>query len=131
MPPRRWPSKVPLSRVCWIALSAAGFTVFACVRKEADKAGVLAECGKSRSAGACARLIPLILDVTKADQIDAAYTTVSQWVAEHNEPFVALVNNAGIGLPSVVEITPLQAFRDGCRIIFEFSSTTHVEQCLR
>ena len=95
--------------------------MFACVRKDADKAGVAAECAKSRGAAACARVIPLILDVTKAEHIDAAYGIVSQWVAEHNEPFVALVNNAGISLPSVVEVAPLQNFRDGCRWMHPFS----------
>ena len=87
--------------------------MFAGVRKEADKASVLAECEASRGAGACASLVPIILDVTKAEQIAAAVATVTQWVEGHKQPLVAVVNNAGITIPGPTEMSELENFRTG------------------
>ena len=71
------------------------------------------ECVKEHGAEACKTFVPIILDVTKHETIDSALVTVSQWVEQHKQPFVGLVNNAGIGHGGPIEFTPLSSFRDG------------------
>ena len=93
-------------------LAAKGFTVFAGVRKAADGEAAVQECVKEHGAEAGKNLVPIILDVTKHETIDSALATVSQWVEQHKQPFVGLVNNAGISTRGVVEMTPLQGYRD-------------------
>ena len=95
-----------------VAIAKMGpFTVFAGVRSEADKANVLAACDTEAGRR---NIIPIILDVTKQESIDDALAKVSSWVSEHrDEPFVALVNNAGIAKGSVVELTPMASYRAG------------------
>ena len=94
-------------------LAAKGFTVFAGVRKAADGEAAVQECAKQHGAEASKNFVPIILDVTKHETIDSALETVSQWVEQHKQPFVGLVNNAGISFVGPVEFTPLSSFRDG------------------
>lgn len=84
-----------------LRLDAAGWTVFAGVRRESDAA-------RLREAGS-ARLAPLMLDVTDAAQIEAAAERIeaATGVAGLN----GLVNNAGVSLPSPLETMPIEDFR--------------------
>ncbi len=96
-----------------IEIAAKGFTVFAGVRKTSDGEAVLSECASKHGATACKNLIPIIVDVTKQATIDSSFETVSKWVEDNNQPFIALVNNAGIGYTGVVELTPMSTYRSG------------------
>jgi NAD(P)-dependent dehydrogenase (short-subunit alcohol dehydrogenase family) len=82
-------------------LDAAGWRVFAGVRREAD-ADLLREAGSER-------LAPLILDVTDAGQIEAAAEEIASRTG--NDGLDGLVNNAGISLPSPLETIPIDDFR--------------------
>ena len=88
-----------------------GFTVFAGVRKEADKAPVIAHCTSTHGEIAGSKVIPIILDVTNDDHIANVLTTIEQWVAANNKPFVGLVNNAGIAMFGPVETMSMTTFR--------------------
>lgn len=90
-----------------------GYTVFAGVRKAADGKAALAECEQSHGKAACSTLVPVILDVTKAETIESTHATVAAWVEKHKQPLVAVVNNAGITFGGPAEELPLSAYRDG------------------
>ena len=90
-----------------------GYTVFAGVRKDADKAPVIAHCKATRGADACNGLIPIIIDVTKPEHIEQVYAEISAWTQANKQPFVALVNNAGIAPVGPVEVVPLDTYRKG------------------
>ena len=77
-------------------LDQLGFKVFAGVRKEAD--------GEALMRVASDRLTPILLDVTDADSIAAAVSTVAQ--ATSGKLF-SLINNAGLSLNGPLELVPL------------------------
>ncbi|HEV7769967.1 MAG TPA: SDR family oxidoreductase [Solirubrobacterales bacterium] len=88
-----------IGRATALRLDAAGWRVFAGVRKQAD-ADDLATAGSDR-------LLPLILDVTEADQVAAAAARIeAAGGALHG-----LVNNAGIAVPGPLETLPIDDFR--------------------
>jgi NAD(P)-dependent dehydrogenase (short-subunit alcohol dehydrogenase family) len=89
-----------IGRAVALRLDAAGWRVFAGVRKEAD-AESLCEAGSDRIA-------PLILDITDGDQIAAAAARIG---AEGEGGLDGLVNNAGIGIPGPLETMPIEQFR--------------------
>lgn len=68
-----------------VSLYEKGWTVYATCLTDAGMAGISEK-------GTADRLIPVKLDVTKADQIDALVARVE---ASHPEGIYALVNNAG------------------------------------
>ena len=80
-----------------VALAAAGFHVFAGVRKEADAERIRSE-----------SIEPLILDVCDRGQIAAAVETVRERVGETG--LHGLVNNAGIAVAGPLEFLPLEDF---------------------
>jgi len=82
-------------------MDAEGWRVFASVRKEEDAA--------SLRAAASERLVPLMLDVTDAEQIAAAAERVSGVLG--GSGLDGLVNNAGIAVPSPLETIPIDEFR--------------------
>ena len=77
-------------------LDQLGFKVFAGVRKEAD--------GEALMRVASDRLTPILLDVTDADSIAAAVSTVAQ--ATPGKLF-SLINNAGLSLNGPLELVPI------------------------
>ena len=77
-------------------LAANGWRVFAGVRKQAD--------GEALTQGASGDLRPILLDVTKPDQVEAAAETVS--AALDGERLAGLVNNAGIAKMGPLAIQP-------------------------
>jgi NAD(P)-dependent dehydrogenase (short-subunit alcohol dehydrogenase family) len=89
-----------IGRATALRLDAAGWRVFAGVRKQED-AAALNEIGSEH-------LTPLILDVTDAEQIAAAAARVE---AESEAGLDGLVNNAGIAVPGPLETLPLDDFR--------------------
>jgi NAD(P)-dependent dehydrogenase (short-subunit alcohol dehydrogenase family) len=88
-----------IGRASALRLDAAGWRVFAGVRREED-AEALREAGSER-------LTPVELDVTDAAQIAAA----AALVAESGEGLNGLVNNAGVAVPSPLETIPIEDFR--------------------
>ena len=82
-------------------LAAKGWCVFAGVRKPAD--------GDALKAGAAGDLRPILLDVTKPEDIRAAVETVS--AALGGTRLAGLVNNAGIATFGPLAIQPMDAFR--------------------
>jgi hypothetical protein len=56
--------------------------VFAGVRKEADKRSVLETCSKVADADTCKRVVPIILDVTKASTIESSLAEIKAWTTE-------------------------------------------------
>eukprot|EP00210_Caulerpa_lentillifera_P003708 g3541.t1 len=79
-------------------LAAKGWTVFAGVRKQADA---------DRLKDANPNIHPIIIDVTKQDQVNAAFEQVGQAVGE--DGLDALVNNAGLAVMGPVEFMPTDA----------------------
>jgi NAD(P)-dependent dehydrogenase (short-subunit alcohol dehydrogenase family) len=89
-----------IGRATALRLDAAGWRVFAGVRRDAD-ADSLREAGTER-------LEPLMLDIADAGQIAAAAERIE---AEADGGLDGLVNNAGIGVPGPLETIPMEDFR--------------------
>jgi NAD(P)-dependent dehydrogenase (short-subunit alcohol dehydrogenase family) len=89
-----------IGRATALRLDAAGWRVFAGVRREED--------AESLRSAASERLVPLMLDVTDADQIAAAAQRVE---AEGEGGLDGLVNNAGVAIPGPLETLPIEDFR--------------------
>lgn len=90
-----------IGRACAEHLDKAGYRVFAGVRKAADGEALRAACSE--------RLTPLVLDVTKPDQIDAAARLVADALGD--APLRGLVNNAGVGVGGPAEYVALDEVR--------------------
>ena len=90
-----------IGRATALWLDSRNWRVYAGVRREED-ATSLAE-------GASDRLQPLILDVTSAEQIEAASRRVAEDTA--GAGLDGLVNNAGIAVPGPLETLPIEDFR--------------------
>lgn len=89
-----------IGRATALRLDASGWKVFAGVRKEEDAASLRAE--------ASARLAPVTLDVTDAEQIAAAAELIGR---ETDGGLDGLVNNAGVAVPGPLETIPLEDLR--------------------
>lgn len=90
-----------IGRATALHLDAAGWRVFAGVRREEDAASL-------REAGS-ERLVPLMLDVTDSAQIAAAAERIGEEVGEAG--LDGLINNAGIAVPGPLETLPIDDFR--------------------
>jgi NAD(P)-dependent dehydrogenase (short-subunit alcohol dehydrogenase family) len=88
-----------IGRATALRLDAAGWRVFAGVRKEAD-AAALREAGSEH-------ISPLFIDVTDADQIASAAAQIGAQPGGLD----GLVNNAGAAIPSPLETMPIDDFR--------------------
>ncbi|MEZ5075954.1 MAG: SDR family NAD(P)-dependent oxidoreductase [Solirubrobacterales bacterium] len=88
-----------IGRATALRLAAAGWRVFAGVRREEDAAAL-------REA-AVGPLQPLFLDVTDPGQIEAA----RERVEADGAALAGLVNNAGVAIPGPLETLPLEDFR--------------------
>lgn len=89
-----------IGRSTALRLDAAGWRVFAGVRKQED-ATALGAAGSDR-------LIPLILDITDAEQIAAAAARIE---AAATGGLDGLVNNAGVAIPGPLETLAIDDFR--------------------
>ena len=101
-----------IGRSTALYLDERGWHVFAGVRKEEDAASL-------REAGS-ERLVPLMLDVTDADQIAAAAERIGTEVGTAG--LDGLVNNAGIAVPGPLETLPIEDFERQIRV----NLTAHV-----
>jgi NAD(P)-dependent dehydrogenase (short-subunit alcohol dehydrogenase family) len=90
-----------IGRATAIALAAAGYHVFAGVRRTID--------GESLRAWVPGGLTPVIIDVTDPISIDAAAEEVT--VAVASAGLAALIDNAGIGSLWPIEMVPLEGLR--------------------
>jgi NAD(P)-dependent dehydrogenase (short-subunit alcohol dehydrogenase family) len=90
-----------IGRACSLALARQGFHVFAGVRQPQD--------GQALAQDVVGRITPVLLDVTIADSVHAAAGEVAKTTG--GAGLVALVNNAGIGLPGPIEALPIEALR--------------------
>ena len=90
-----------IGRATALHLDAAGWRVFAGVRRDEDAASL-------RDAGS-ERLEPLMLDVTDAEQISTAVERIGSGVAAAG--LDGLVNNAGIAVPGPLETLPIDDFK--------------------
>jgi NAD(P)-dependent dehydrogenase (short-subunit alcohol dehydrogenase family) len=90
-----------IGEACARRLDAAGWRVFAGVRREDDAARL--------QSGSSTRLQPLIIDVTDGASIASAGQQVRSIVGE--EGMSGLVNNAGIAVAAPLEYVPLDEFR--------------------
>lgn len=87
-----------IGRSTALHLAARGYTVFAGVRRESDGATL----ATAAPAAAAARIVPVLLDVTRADQIR---DTLAQIEAQAPHGLYALINNAGFNLNGAFEYT--------------------------
>ncbi|HEY4780132.1 MAG TPA: SDR family NAD(P)-dependent oxidoreductase [Solirubrobacterales bacterium] len=89
-----------IGRATALRLDAAGWRVFAGVRREEDAAGL-------KAAGS-ERMTPLFLDIVESEQIAAAAQRIE---TEVDGGLDGLVNNAGIAVPGPLETLPIEDFR--------------------
>src|SRR4051794_7981833 len=89
-----------IGRATALRLDAAGWKVFAGVRKPAD--------GEALRDAASGPLSALILDITDAEQIAAAAARIE---AEAGGRLDGLVNNAGVAVPGPLETLAIEDFR--------------------
>lgn len=90
-----------IGRATALRLDAAGWLVFAGVRREVDADSLRAEGSE--------RLAPVLLDVSDAEQIAAVARQVGERTGAAG--LDGLVNNAGIGIPGPLETIPMEDFR--------------------
>ena len=90
-----------IGRATALRLAASGYHVFAGVRKPAD--------GAALAQVAAGEVTPVILDVTDAQQITSAVTSIAGHVGDAG--LAGLVNNAGIGVFGPLELIPVEQFR--------------------
>ena len=90
-----------IGEACARRLDAAGWRVFAGVRREQDAARL--------REGASERLRPVTIDVTDAASIAAAAESIR--AVTGGDGVSGLVNNAGIAMPGPLECLPIEDFR--------------------
>ena len=87
-----------IGRSTALHLAAEGYTVFAGIRREADGAALVA----AAPAAEAARIVPVLLDVTRDADIQRALAQVE---AHSSDSLYALINNAGFNLNGAFEYT--------------------------
>jgi len=93
-------SSTGIGKACALRLDKLGFKVYAGVRKQSD--------GNILKEKASDKFSPIILDVTDTESIENAITIIER---ENDGELFGLINNAGIGLSGVVEVTPVDEIR--------------------
>ncbi|MGD8944688.1 MAG: SDR family NAD(P)-dependent oxidoreductase [Desulfobacterales bacterium] len=90
-----------IGEACAVGLDKRGYEVFAGVRSMKD--------GESLRRKTSQRLHPVLLDISKEEQIKAAGETVRQALGD--TPLVGLINNAGIFVGGPLEFVPIERLR--------------------
>lgn len=90
-----------IGRACALDLTQRGFLVFAGVRSE--------QAAEMLRKQAATGLTPLVLDITREDQVRDAVDTVGEALGD--KPLLGLVNNAGITVNGPLEFVPLEDLR--------------------
>ena len=93
-----------------VRLCAAGFTVFAGCRSQADGARLRLRC-RQRAGRGGGELLPLLLDVTDELQVRAAVEAVRSMCAARGWRLFALIHNAGSGQYAPLEMLSVQRLR--------------------
>jgi NAD(P)-dependent dehydrogenase (short-subunit alcohol dehydrogenase family) len=106
-----------------IFLDSHNYRVFAGVRRLED--------GVALQQRASERLTPILLDVTKQDQITQAVVTIQESLGD--DAFVGLVNNAGITVNQPLEFIPIDELRRQIEVNFigQIAVTQAFMPCLR
>jgi NAD(P)-dependent dehydrogenase (short-subunit alcohol dehydrogenase family) len=90
-----------IGRATALLLDQHGFVVFAGVRRVSD--------GERLAADSSGHLVPVIIDVTSAEQIAAAMKLITERVGDAG--LFGLVNNAGIAAAAPLELVPIDDLR--------------------
>ena len=85
-----------IGEACALHLAARGWRVFAGVRREED--------GQALAAKASGKVLPILLDVTRQEDIDRAMAHIAETVGDAG--LHGLFNNAGIGVGGPLEFLP-------------------------
>lgn len=91
-----------IGRATVLHLSASGMRVFAACRRAEDGAAL------QDASATPERLTPVILDVTRQETIDACRAFIA---TESGGRLDAIVNNAGVGTSTPMEVVPLETVR--------------------
>jgi short-subunit dehydrogenase len=86
-----------IGRECTLELSKQGYKIYAGVRKQEDF-DALNSIGSEY-------IYPIILDVCKEDDTQEAFKILSK---DNDCPLFGLINNAGIGISGMIEVTPVE-----------------------
>ena len=86
-----------IGRECALVLDKEGFKVYAGIRNP-DDFKLLGELGTGN-------IRPVILDVCKSEDINEVFKTIEQ---DADNPLFGLINNAGIGISGIIEVTPVE-----------------------
>lgn len=108
-----------IGEACAIHLASRGWRVFAGVRREEDGQALVA---KSENT-----IIPLLLDVTRQEQIHAAIETIQEAVG--NAGLDGLMNNAGIAVGGPLEYLPTEQIEYQFKVNV-FGSIAVTQACL-
>lgn len=90
-----------IGKACALQLDKLGFKVFAGVRNQAD--------GENLTKDSSKNLTPIIIDVTDNETIETAKNIIGN---ETGGLLYGLVNNAGVGMSGVLEVTPITDIRN-------------------
>jgi NAD(P)-dependent dehydrogenase (short-subunit alcohol dehydrogenase family) len=91
-----------IGRAIALLLDQSGYRVFAAVRREEDAVKLREE--------ASGRLVPVLMDVTKPDQIAKAMKAIETALGP-DDGLIALINNAGVAVAGPLEFLPLEDIR--------------------
>ena len=96
-----------------VRLAGLGVTVYAGVWQAAEGDRLLEAAGGGSGGGGSSggRIVPLVLDVTKQADIDAALATISSAVQSGRQRLYGLVSNAGYGAHGPIELLSLDRLR--------------------
>jgi len=93
-------------------LAKLGYVVFAGVRKDEDAQKLVSKARSEKSSsGKDIRVVPLILDVTNQQQIEASVRRVSELCTKEDLRLHGLINNAGYGEMAIMELIPMEKLR--------------------
>jgi len=107
-------------------IAKMNYTVFSTVRSNED---VLAMMEEAKTQKVEKYVKPIIMDVTKSDQIKKIYEEIKEFTKEKNLPLVGIVNNAGISTRYPLEIIPIDLARQIMDVNF-FGSVEVTQQFL-
>ncbi len=108
-----------IGAACALELDRRGYRVFAGVRREED--------GEALRQKASSQLVPIMLDVTDAEQIAAAVERIADTVGDAG--LAGLVNNAGIVVTGPLELVPMDALRRQFEVNL-FGAVAAAQACL-
>jgi NAD(P)-dependent dehydrogenase (short-subunit alcohol dehydrogenase family) len=97
-----------IGEACVLRLARDGFRVYAGVRRDEDGAALIRHAGDG--------VVPVILDVTREEEIAAAAARIGEETGERG--LQALVNNAGVAIAGPLEFLPLDELRRQIEINF-------------